>query len=154
MPARKPLIDVGLAEEIRQKYFVPTKPERTETWRQRLRTLVGKDGEALWNGVLDIAAGKAWVPTLPDGREGPPQVPTTNDRLAAYQYVGNMLFGRPVDQTAIVEAERKAAENADLKLLSDEDLLELARNALKEKLVASVPGNARALDEDEKEKVP
>lgn len=147
--AKKPLIDVGLATEIRQKFFSPAPPPpKLETWRQHVRSLLGANGEKLWAGVVDIANGKAWIPVLPDGREGPPQVPTTNDRLQAQQYLGNMLFGRPVDQTAIVEAEQKAAENADLKLMSDDDLLQLARRALAEKIVNSVPGEVVAIEEE------
>jgi hypothetical protein len=101
-----------------------------DVWRAALRQAVGSEGQRLWRTLLDIAEGRAWQPELPDGRLGPPQTPSAADRVAAATYLANTLFGRPVDQTQIVEAERAANEHAALQALTDAELLEEARRVV------------------------
>lgn len=98
-----------------------------DIWKTALRQAVGPEGQRLWRVFLDIAEGKAWQPELPDGRLGPPQVPSSGDRVAAATYLSNALFGRPVDQTQIVQAEQVAEQSAALRALSDAELLEEAK---------------------------
>lgn len=93
-----------------------------ETYRSVIRSLAGQGGEALWVTLMEIAQGKAWVPRLPDGREGPPQVPSTTDRRDAAIYLANALFGKPVPQTELVKAEAAATHSEDLRAMSDDDL--------------------------------
>lgn len=118
-----------LASTPRQ-YAVVTNSQKKEIWRSALRTAVGSDGQRLWKVLLAIAEGEAWIPRLADGREGAPVTPTTADRFQAATYLANALFGRPVDQTQVVEAERAAQENAALMSLSDDELLLEARRIL------------------------
>lgn len=106
-----------------------------ETYRAVIRRLVGAGGEALWATLAEIAGGKAWVPTLPDGRQGPPQVPSTTDRRDAAIYLANALFGKPVPQSEVVRAEAAAAASEDLRQWTDEALdAEVRRLVLEEKL--------------------
>ena len=125
--------DKDLITEIRSRWFTPAEPKRkTTVWKDAHRGLVGTDGEVIWRGILSIAEGKAWVPQLPDGREGPPQIPTAADRHAAYRYLADALFGRPTSQEKIAEAEKAAAENQDLHALTDDELEAKVRQALME----------------------
>lgn len=123
---------VALAKEIRDKFFTKThvEAEARSTWKNTLRQYVGSSGEVLWQGILRIAAGEAWTPKLPDGREGPPQIPDGSVRLQAYIYLANALFGKPASQEKITEAEKAAIESADLHALSDAELLEAVRKTL------------------------
>jgi len=96
---------------------------KTEVWRQVMRRMAGGDNaEEVIQSIVDIAAGKAWIPKLPDGREGPPQLPTAGDRLAAAVHITNMLFGKPVAQTEIIAAEKQTYDQARVKALSDAEL--------------------------------
>ena len=96
---------------------------KTEVWRQVMRRMAGGDNaEEVIQSIVDIAAGKAWIPKLPDGREGPPQLPTAGDRLAAAVHITNMLFGKPVAQTEIIAAEKQTYDQARVKALTDAEL--------------------------------
>lgn len=80
-----------------------TASKKTE-FRDAIKRRVGEKGEKLWETLADIAEGKAWIPRLPDGREGPPQVPTTADRRAAATELSHMLYGKPVSQIELASA--------------------------------------------------
>lgn len=110
------------SEKVAELKWRPATRKQFASWKDYLRELVGPNGERLLDGMLDIAEGRPWIPRLHNGREGEPVVPTTADRLAAQQYLSNMLHGRPVDQTKVMKAEREASKNAEVIALSDEDL--------------------------------
>ena len=122
------------------------RPQSPITFRNALRELCGPNGERIWSGLFDIAEGKPWIPKLPDGREGPPQIPSTADRRAAYEYLANALCGRPVDQAAINLAESAAEENASVRALSGPELEREARRILARK-VAELPQDAEIITE-------
>jgi hypothetical protein len=100
-------------------------------WRAAARMMAGGDAvPQLFKVLMDIAEGKAVLCTLPDGRIGPPIVPTAADRLrAATEYI-HAVIGRPVPQTEIVQAEAAGQELEALQALSDDELLNRARSAL------------------------
>ena len=89
----------------------------------------------LFKVLMDIAEGKAVLCTLPDGRVGPPIIPSAADRLhAATEYI-HAVIGRPVPQTEIVAAEAASQEMSAVQALSDDELLLRARTALQRGLV-------------------
>lgn len=109
------------------KLVAPTKVSRRGTFRDALRMAIGPDGERVWRVIVDIAEGKPWVSTLDDGSKTDPIVPSTRDRLEAATYLANALFGKPVEQTQVAQAEKAAQDNLDLVRLSDEELFTRAR---------------------------
>jgi hypothetical protein len=124
MPKRLGREQYALVKELKSRWFTPAErsKKRSALWKDALRAHVGDDGEVLWQGIIAIAHGQAWIPKLADGREGPPQLPTTNDRFLAYKFLAEALFGKAPTQEKIMEAERAAASNQDLTALSDEEL--------------------------------
>jgi hypothetical protein len=105
-------------------------------WRAAARAAAGGDGvPLLFKVLMDIAEGKAVLAVLPDGRVGPPIIPTASDRLhAATEYI-HAIIGKPVAQTEIVEAEAASQEMAAVQALSDDELLLRARSALQRGLI-------------------
>lgn len=85
-------------------------------WRARVREAYG---DKLWLGLIELAEGKPWVPKLPDGREGPVQIPTSDVRLRAYLELADRLYGRTVPETEIARAAQ--AQN-EYESLSDGEL--------------------------------
>jgi hypothetical protein len=138
MGGRPREIDRALVPASTPKRYAVVQLPKREVWRSALRQAVGSDGQRLWKVLLAIAEGEAWIPRLPDGREGPPVTPTTRDRLQAAMYLGDALFGRAVDQTQVVAAEHAAQDNAALTALSDDELLLEA-----ERILEGVPAAAR-----------
>lgn len=132
MGGRPRALDQGMLPAAPKRYVTLGVSRPRDIWRHALRQAVGPDGGLIWSTLLSIMQGQAWVPKLADGREGPPQIPSTKDRIEAAQYVANALFGRPVDQSQIVEAEKAAQENAALSAMTDHDLLLEARRVLAE----------------------
>ena len=115
----------------------PTEPgKRPKGWRQLARLQAGGDAvPRLFKVLMDIAEGKAVLSILPDGRIGPPIIPTASDRLhAATEYI-HAVIGRPVPQTEIVAAEAAAQDLDAVQALSDGELLERARTALQRGLI-------------------
>lgn len=100
---------------------------RAQTYRTAIRRLTGAQGDRIWEVLADIMEGRPWVPMLPDGRAGPPQIPTTADRLKAALELRDSLIGKPVASTDVVASERAAGEAADLAALSDAELERQAR---------------------------
>ena len=133
MAGRPRAIDQALAPtspKSEAKRFVTlgvAKPR--ETARTAIRKLVGPAGEELWKTLYSISRGDAWVPVLPDGREGPPQIPSSDDRLAAAKFLAEMFIGKAVPQTQVLEAEKAGQDLAELENLSDADLLLEAKEA-------------------------
>jgi hypothetical protein len=131
--------------------FVGIKPaepgKRAKGWRQAARLAAGGDGvPRLFKVLMDIAEGRAVLSVLPDGRIGPPIIPTASDRLhAATEYI-HAVIGRPVPQTEIVAAELAGQELAAVQALSDEELLARARSALQRGLISL---DARNVQEEE-----
>jgi hypothetical protein len=125
----------ALVQELKTRWFTPAdrNKRRSVLWKDALRAHVGADGEVIWRGILAIAEGQAWVPKLADGREGPPQLPTTNDRFSAYKFLAEALFGKAPTQEKIMEAERAASENQDLHALTDEELEGAVRKLIADK---------------------
>ena len=131
-PRDQPPKTASLVRELKTRWFTPAErsKKRSAHWKDALRAHVGDDGEVLWKGLLSIAEGGAWVPVMPDGREGPPQVPTTMDRFSAYKFLAEALFGKAPTQEKIIEAEKAAAENQELQALSDDELEARVRKAI------------------------
>lgn len=133
--------EMALAKRLEDRYFTPVKPAQppTETFRSYLKRIAGDKGEGIWDAYLSIARGQAWIPTLPDGREGPPQVPTTSDRLVALRQLEHALFGSAVGQDRVPEAEKAAAEAANLTAMTDEELYAKAREAFERVKAQALP---------------
>lgn len=93
-----------------------------DSWRKALRQLIGADGMPLWKNLLEIANGKAWVAVTADGKMSEPQIPSTADRVAANVYLSNMGFGKPVDQTKVMAAERAANQLSEVTEMSTYEL--------------------------------
>jgi hypothetical protein len=85
------------------------------------------NGQDILEIFLQLAAGVPWVPTLPDGREAPPQIPSSEVRFRAAQELADRLWGRTVPETEIVDAERAQAA---LKAMTDEELESKVRSTL------------------------
>jgi hypothetical protein len=112
---------------------------RRANFRDALRSVIGPNGERAIRTIAEIAEGRVWTPILEDGsgRVADPVVPTTRDRLEAARYLVDALAGKPVDQTQIPEAERAAADNAELIALSDEELFAKARKVIEGVVIRS-----------------
>lgn len=98
-----------------------TRYESRSSWRDRLRD---RYGEKLWEWFAQIASGEAFVPKLPDGREGPIQVPTPRDRLEAARELRDSMYGVPVPEVEIARAE---ASQGALNAIPDADLKRMVR---------------------------
>lgn len=99
----------------------PDKGNDTKNWRSVLRKIT--DGGQMPMLVLaEIARGEVFIPKLPDGSEGEPQVPGTMARLTAAQLLHEQLYGKAVAQTEIVKAEEETKLQAQVQALSDSEL--------------------------------
>jgi len=130
----------------------PDPTKRQKGWRAAARALAGGDTMPhLFKVLMDIAEGKAVLCTLPDGRVGPPIIPTAADRLrAATEYI-HAVIGKPVAQTEIVQAEAAGAELEAVQALSDDELLLRARSALERSLMSLTQRNPAPVEEDASE---
>jgi hypothetical protein len=111
---------------------------RKNTFRDAVRAYVGDDGGNLWRILYEIAQGRPWRATLEDGSFSAPQIPSTADRLEAAKYLANTLFGRPVDQTKVMAAEKAAQDQADLSYLSTHELVSEAKKYIHDLAVAGI----------------
>lgn len=109
---------------------------RPHGWRKVLKSIVGEDGEHLWAAMMALAEGKPLIPKLPDGREGPPIIPTAEVALRAQVELAHLLVGKPVTQDQIMAAEQASRDMADIRLLSDAELERRARLVLSKGLAA------------------
>ena len=109
---------------------------RAKGWRSALKAIVGENGEKLWALLLAHAEGRPIIPTLPDGRQGAPIVPTADTTLRATIELAHMLAGRPVNQAEIMQAEKASADMAEIQALSDQELEQRARAVLERGLRA------------------
>jgi hypothetical protein len=107
--------------------------------------MVGNNAERIWTNILRISDGNPHIPVLPDGREGPPVIPTAGDALAASAFIITTLYGKPVPQTEIIAAEKAAAGVADLHMMSDEELKEKVLASLRERNIP-IPGESQTVD--------
>lgn len=103
-------------------------------WRGALKRMAGENGERLWELIMAHAEGKPLIPKLPDGREGPPIIPTPESSLRAAIELAHMFAGKPVTQDQIMAAEQASKEMAEIRALSDGELRERARNILQKGL--------------------
>lgn len=88
------------------------------TWRDRYRPA----GDELRDILMDLARGRAWTPTLPDGRIADPVVPSSDVRLRAAIALAEMIDGKAVPQTEVVKAEQEARDLEAVRALSDSEL--------------------------------
>jgi hypothetical protein len=88
------------------------------TWRDRYRPA----GDELRDILLELARGRAWTPTLPDGRICEPVVPSSDVRLRAAIALSEMIDGKAVPQTEVVKAEQEARDLEAVRALSDAEL--------------------------------
>lgn len=108
----------------------PPKPPKTlakhlppqASWRSTIRNLVGPGGENIFRILYDLAEGKPYVPTLPNGAQGEPIVPTAEVRLQAAKDLADRLYGKSVAQTEIVRSEAAGAVQEGIHALSDKEL--------------------------------
>lgn len=108
----------------------PSNNRRPLNWKNAMRAMFGDHGQRAMEALAAIVDGNAWQPVMPDGRLGPPVVPTATDRREASVFVLNALNGKPVSQTEIVAAEQAMGELEAIRALSDEELASRARRAL------------------------
>lgn len=108
---------------------------KNRSWRDSLRATLPQD--TLHQILADLAMGKAWMATLPDGQISVPVLPSSDIRLRAAMFLHEALYGKAVAQTEIQKAELEAKEFQSVRAL-DDDQLELealriieARKALK-----------------------
>lgn len=102
-------------------------PDLRGNWRQRLRAKIGDRLEEI---LLELAEGRAWVPTLPDGQITDPVVPSSDVRLRAALALKELMDGKAVPQTEIVKAEQEAQDLEAVRALSDAELEAEARKIL------------------------
>lgn len=105
-----------------------------KTWRETLRNRVGPGGERLWEILLEVAEGRAWRPVYRDDQGievvGEPVSPTSSDRVAAVRELAHMLYGKPVAQTEVANAELDAREVEAARSLTDGELEARVKRAL------------------------
>lgn len=132
----------------------PPKPPKTLArsmptpagWRSTIRSLVGPSGENLWRILYDLAEGKPYTPTLANGMQGEPIVPTAEVRLQAARDLADRLFGKAVAQTEIVKGEAAGAVQEGIHALSDGELKARVLAKLQEvgMLASGVPSDGTA----------
>lgn len=88
-------------------------------WRIELRKQIGS---AVWDFLVSVVKGEPYEPKMPDGRAGPVQVPSFQDRQEAARTLLAYSHGKPVEETEIARAEASqaafsAVPEADLKRL-------------------------------------
>lgn len=112
-------------------------------YRKHLQKRYGVDGEALWDVLDAMIAGKPWVPVLPDGREAPPVVPTTADRVGAVKLALAYLHGSPVNTVEVRGKLEHHHVRAQLEALDTQTLARIASgeviDVLPEPSVPSLP---------------
>lgn len=122
-------------------------PNLKGNWRQRLR---GRIGDRLDEILFELAEGRAWVPTLPDGSITDPVVPSSDVRLRAALALKEMLDGKAVPQTEIVKAEQEARDLDAVRALSDAELEAEARKILEGRTPKALnPGPVTELEVNE-----
>lgn len=87
--------------------------------RDVLRRELGREIDDI---ILDLARGKAWMATLPDGRQSAPVLPSSDVRLRAAIYLHESYFGKAVAQTEISKAEEESKNLEAVRALSDAEL--------------------------------
>lgn len=100
---------------------------KIKNWRTRLRARIGDRLEEI---MYELAEGRAWIPTLPDGSISSPLVPSGDVRLRAAIALKEMLDGRAVPQTEVIKAEMEAQDMESIRALSDAELEAEARKIL------------------------
>lgn len=112
-------------------------------YRKHLQKRYGVDGEALWDVLDCMIAGRPWVPVLPDGREAPPVVPTTADRVGAVKLALAYLHGSPVNTVEVRGKLEHHHVRAQLEALDTQTLARIASgeviDVLPEPSVPSLP---------------
>ena len=115
-------------------------------WRRRLGEIVGEDCDLVWRALVGVAQGRVVVPVMPDGREGPPIVPSAADMVRAASELAHMYAGRPVDQDRVLAAMATSSALAEIASLPDGELAARVRGILAREPEIAAP----ALPEGEK----
>jgi hypothetical protein len=117
-----------------EKILNKPKAMSRKTWRETLRNRVGPGGERLWEILLELAEGRAWRPQYRDEHgntvTGDPIAPTAGDRIAATRELAHMLYGKPVAQTEVANAEADARDVEAARSLTDAELAARVKRAL------------------------
>jgi hypothetical protein len=92
---------------------------KSQQFRSHIRK---KHSEELEDILMELARGRAWIPTLPDGSIAEPVVPSSDVRLRAAIALKEMYDGKAVPQTEIVKAEKEARDLESIRALSDAEL--------------------------------
>lgn len=103
-------------------------PGRPPGLKERIARAV--DPSRLFEWMAEVAEGRPVVPTLPDGRQGPPVTFSGADILAARRYLCDAYNGKPVPQTEVVAAELASQDLIQLQAMSDDQVRELAAKFL------------------------
>ena len=131
----------------------PKKPNlvayrRAEAWKAHLERLLGESHADLWRALAALATGRPIVPTMPDGRIGEPLVPKVGEVLEAQKTLLGYLYGLPVPQDRLAEAEKSKREAEEL-ALSDEQLIEIVGEVIREKKSLPAPTTETAVQPKE-----
>jgi len=105
-------------------------PRLKGSWRDRFRVQIGDELDQI---LMDLARGKAWIPTLPDGSISAPVIPSSDVRLRAATTLKEMLDGKAVAQTELLKAEQEAKDLESIRALSDTELEAQAAKILEER---------------------
>lgn len=97
------------------------KHNEKENWRNLMKKMTN-GGQLPFTVAIEIAQGTPFVPELPDGTRGEPQVPNASTRLVAAQWLHEQMFGKAVAQTEIVKAEEETKLQSQVAALSDAEL--------------------------------
>jgi len=92
-----------------------------ESWRRLLRK-VTNNMEDQWSKLLSISRGEPFTVKLPDGRQSEPVVPSIDAQMHASVELLHMVYGRPVPQTDVVQAEEASQEVERVQALTDAEL--------------------------------
>ena len=92
-----------------------------QSWRAQIRA-VTNNGTDLLMRVYDIAMGKPITVTLPDGRELEPMVASPEVQARYALHLHELLNGKAVSQTEVLEAEKAMSAVEDVRNMSLEQL--------------------------------
>lgn len=100
---------------------VLSKKNEREDWRAILRRLTN-NGQDQFENMVDISNGKPLQVKLEDGRESEPIIPGVMARIAANQFLLEMMHGKAVAQTEMRKAEAETKLVEQFRSLSNKEL--------------------------------